>query len=95
MNNPGEIHVWPGTIIDIEYGKSVMTLTQIDGEAPEDYVKRCDDIANFALSKVPASSPESFDFSDTTKYKQVGPSSWEALTPGYEPEQDIEESCDH
>ena len=90
MSNPGEIHVWPGTIIDIEYGKLVMTLTQIDGETPEDYVKRCDDIANFALSKVAPDKPETFDFSDTTKYKQVGPSSWEALTPGYAPEQEIE-----
>ncbi len=93
MYDPGEIRVWPGTIFETQDRRSLtIKLSQIHGETWDDFLQRVDDIANYAVSKCPHSEPseEVFDFSDTTKYKQVGPSSWEALTPGYESEQDSE-----
>ena len=90
MNNLGANYVWPGLLIDVEPGKLTLTLVQMDGETPEQYNERCGAIADCALSKCPRPEPPTIDFSDTTKYKQVGPSSWEALTPGYAPEQEIE-----
>src|SRR6266571_4984467 len=87
--------VWPGVVIDLLRDKVVLTVTKMTDETQEAYVERCTEIVHYATSKSPKPEPPTLDFSDTTKYKQVGPSSYEALTPGYESEQDIEESCDH
>jgi len=82
--------VWPGCILDVLRDRVVLTVTKMTDETLEKYVERCNDIVHYAISKSPKPEPPTIDFSDTTKYKQVGPSSWEALTPGYAPEQEIE-----
>ncbi len=83
--------VWPGCIIDLLRDKVVLTLTKMTDETQEAYVERCTEIVHYATSKSPKPEPPTIDFSDTAKYKQVGPTSWEALTPGYTPEQEKEQ----
>jgi hypothetical protein len=77
--------VCPGAIIDIHGVSVVVTLTQISSETWDDFVSRCEDIANYAVSKSPQARTNIIDASDTTKYKQVAPNSYEIITPGYEP----------
>jgi hypothetical protein len=74
--------VWPGCILDIQREKVVLTLSKMTDETWEKYVERCTEIVHYAQDKSPKPEPPVFDVSDTTKYKQVGPNSYEVITPG-------------
>ncbi len=88
MQDPGAIRVWPGTIVKTEDRKSLtITLSQMYGETWEDFIARVNAICNYAVSCIPKKKPEVFDFSDTSKYRQVGPNAYEAITPGDEQEE--------
>jgi hypothetical protein len=78
--------VWPGCVIDLLRDKVVLTLTKMTDETWEKYVERCNEIVHYAIGKSPKPEIPTIDFSDTTKFKQVGPNSYEAITPGYAPE---------
>lgn len=78
-------YVWPGVIIDVLKDKVVLSLVRISDETQEDHSRRCQDVVNYACNKSRKPKPSVIDFSDTTKFKQVGPNTYEAITPGDQP----------
>ena len=83
------IQVWPGTIIDIDPGLVTIKLGRISQyETWEAYVKRCNQVISCAINLSARKEPEIPDFSDTTKFKQVGPGAYEVITPGYEEDEE-------
>lgn len=78
-------YVWPGAVIELLRDKVVISLVRMSNETQEAYVQRCNEIVNYARSKSPRPEPSIIDFGDTSKFKQVGPNAYEAITPGDQP----------
>ena len=83
----GDIRVFPGVTFEGEISTWKISLVRMESETERAYAQRVQQVESVALSFVPKSKPEVFDFTDTSKYRQVGPTSWEAITPGYPPEE--------
>ncbi len=85
----GDICVFPGVTFEGEMNTFTLKLVKMDSETQEAFAQRCQKIADFALSFVPKDTALRVDLNDPRfKHKQVGPTSWEIETPGYEPEKE-------
>jgi hypothetical protein len=69
-------------------------LYRMDSESVEDYVKRCQRVADCALAQGAKSEPTVWNFDDTSKFRKVGENSYEMVTPGYLPHPTEEQASD-